>query len=147
MKEQLPALGQSMKLAIIDDGHASVYFQEELPKMEMLLASVQQQWPQNLSFSHPIKCTGPMPDAPKVTTSKHRRNFKVNREASTKAGVSLSDISQALKELPEPVENTESTSVLDGKFVSSNHGDKIPLDQLVDSEIIQVTRPLIVEQP
>lgn len=145
IKDQLPALGQKMKLAVIDDGHASLYFQEDISKVETLLASVKGKFPQAVSFSHLMKNSGLVPDAPKVTTTKYHRDFKVNRDASSKAGVSLIDLSNALKEIPEPTEEVESANILDGKFVESANGDKVPLGLLVDSKIVRVTRPLVVE--
>lgn len=138
-------LGQSMKLAIIDDGRASLYFQGDIPKVESPLESVRGQLPAAVSFSHLTKNGSPIPDAPTVMATKLRREIMVDRDATRAVGVSLDDLSKIVAKLPEPTGDTEGADILERQIVPTTNGRKVTLDTLVDSKVIQVTRPLVVD--
>jgi hypothetical protein len=143
--DQLHCLGQSMKLAIIDDGRASLYFQGDVPTVESLLESVKGQLPAAVSFSHLTKNGSPIPDAPTVMATKLRREIMVDRDATRAVGVSLDDLSKTVAKLPEPTGETEGADILERQIVPTTNGRKVTLDTLVDSKVIQVTRPLVVD--
>ena len=115
------------------------------PHNYALLSSVSVQLPPAVVFSHITRRSTPIPEPPKTTVNKYRRHFNLDSDAANIAGVSLNELNRVLLSLPDPPDETEVTNILSGKFVMSSAGRKVPLDNLLDATIIQVTRPLIFD--
>lgn len=145
IEDQLHCMGKGLKLAIIDDGRASLYFQGDVPTVESLLESVKGQLPPAVSFHHLTKNSVPIPDAPTRIATKLRREIVVDRNTTLAAGVSMDDLSKIVANLPEPKGEVADADILVRQMVPTPLGRKIPLETLVDSKVIQVSRPLVVD--
>ena len=139
-------LEQNMKLAIIDDDHASLYYPEDLSKVDSIIKSVKTKGrlPHAVVFGNITRIPTPVPEPPKPTVVR-RLHFNAKSEAATALGISLDELNRVIGSLSNPAEKTDDTNFLNGRYIMSSNGEKAPLDQLVEVTIIQLTRPLVID--
>lgn len=143
IRDSLAPLGPHLKLAIIRDGEAEVYFEGTRQEVDELLAGARDQQPQAMIIEHLRRRDEALPPPPSQSPTL-RISVDLNREAMARRKISMAEAADQVSTILATANPEDIASVFGGKSLLNSAGDRVPFDEFAVARPVKVLRPLIL---
>ena len=140
----LVPLSSKAKLAVVDDGRATIYFNAEPWEVARILKQIASELPKGLLIVRIARVQGEIPTEPKPLDCK-RAHIELNNEKAGRFGISLNQLNSYLQSLKDEATDAELAEKVNHGSITDPDGRKIPAKDLLTVTMINVKRPIIVK--
>ena len=143
--EQLPSMAPGMKLAVVGDGRATVYFEGGVEVVETALQGSRDVPDSAMTVTSIRAITTGIPSPP-TQAEVQRIRFNADRDRMAALGITTAALAAAIRESVGSASEVENPQAFRSMEVKNVDGTVIPILDLGSIEAVSVQRPLILQR-